>query len=73
MSPAIVLTAAAAPLLVSVLTKSRCCERGSISVRTLSTSRDSFEISANNLKAAANRVDNSAAEVEVALKRLRAA
>jgi hypothetical protein len=39
-------------------------------------SRDSFhkfEMSANNLKAAVTKVDNSAAAVEVALKRLLAA
>jgi hypothetical protein len=34
---------------------------------------DKFEMSANNLKAAAKKVDNSAAAVEVALKRLLAA
>jgi hypothetical protein len=44
-----------------------------MSVRAVSTAHESFEISANNLKAAANKVDNSAAEVEVALKGLRAA
>jgi hypothetical protein len=31
---------------------------------------DKFEMSANNLRAAAKKVDNSAAAVEVALKRL---
>jgi hypothetical protein len=39
----------------------------------MSTSRDSFDILAKNLKAAANKVDNSAAEVEIALEGLRAA
>jgi hypothetical protein len=73
MSPAIVLTAAAAALLVSALTKSRRRDRESISVRTMSTSHDPTDILANNLKAAANKVDNSAAEVEVALKGLMAA
>jgi hypothetical protein len=73
MSPAIVLTAAAAAVLVSALTKSRRRNREGMSVRTVSTAHDSFEILANNLKAAANKVDNSAAEVEVALKGLRAA
>ena len=34
---------------------------------------DKFEMSANNLKAAVNKVDNSAAAVEIALKRLKAA
>src|SRR5438874_8577832 len=34
---------------------------------------DKFELSANNLKAAAKKVDNSAAAVEVALKELMAA
>jgi hypothetical protein len=42
-------------------------------VRTVSTAHDSLEILANNVKAAAHKVDNSAAEVEVALKGLRAA
>jgi hypothetical protein len=74
MSPAIVLTAAAAALFVSALTKMRRRDRESISARTMSTSHDSsFDILANNLKAAANKVDNSAAEVEAALKGLRAA
>ena len=34
---------------------------------------DKFEMSADNLKAAVNKVDNSAAAVEIALKRLKAA
>ena len=34
---------------------------------------DKFEMSANNLKAAVNKVNNSAAAVEIALKRLKAA
>jgi hypothetical protein len=44
-----------------------------MSVRAVSTAHEPFEILANNLKAAANKVDNSAAEVEVALEGLRAA
>src|SRR4029077_19046697 len=35
--------------------------------------RDSFQVLTDNVKAAANKVDNSAAEVEVALKGLMAA
>jgi hypothetical protein len=73
MSPAIVVTAAAAALFVSALTKMRRRDRESLSTGTMSTSHDSFDILANNLKAAANKVDNSAAEVEIALKGLRAA
>jgi hypothetical protein len=73
MSPAIVLTAAAAALFVSALTKMRRRDRESISARTTSTRHASFDILADNLKAAANKVDNSAVEVEVALKGLRAA
>jgi hypothetical protein len=42
-------------------------------VRAVSTAAERIEILATNLKAAANKVDNSAAEVEVALKGLRAA
>jgi hypothetical protein len=72
MSPAIVLTAAAAAILVSVLANSRCRNREGMWVRGVSTAHE-HEILANNLKAAANKVDNSAAEVEVALKGLRAA
>ena len=71
MSPAIVLTAAAAAVLVSGLANARCLNREGI--RAVSTAHEPFEILANNLKAAANKVDNSAAEVEVALKGLRAA
>jgi len=73
MSPAIVLTAAAAAILVSVLANSRCRNREGMSVRGVSTAHEPFEILANNLKAAANKVDNSAAEVEVVLKGLRTA
>jgi hypothetical protein len=35
--------------------------------------RDSFQVLTDNVKATANKVDNSAAEVEVALKGLMAA
>jgi hypothetical protein len=73
MSPAIVFTAAAAALLVSALTKSRRRKREGMPVCTVSTAHDSLEMLANNLKAAANKVDNSAAKVEVALNGLRAA
>ena len=74
MSPAIVLTAGtAAAVLVSALTKSRRRNREGVSVRTVYAGRDPFEVLANNLKAAANEVDNSAARVEVALKPLIAA
>jgi hypothetical protein len=72
MSPAIVFTAAAAALLVSVR-KLRRRKREGMSVCTVSTAHDSGEILANNLKAAANKVDNSAEEVEVGLNGLRAA
>jgi hypothetical protein len=64
MSPATVLTAAA--VFVSALIKSR--RRNRAAVR-----RDSFEVLADNVKAAANEVENSAARVEVALRPLKAA
>jgi uncharacterized membrane protein YgcG len=74
MRPTIVFTAAAAALLVSALTKLRGRKRQGMSVCTVvSTADDSSEMLANNLKAAANKVDNSAGEVEVALNGLRAA
>jgi hypothetical protein len=66
MSPATVLTAAAAAVFVSALIKSR--RRNRAAVR-----RDSFEVLADNVKAAANEVENSAARVEVALRPLMAA
>ena len=69
MSPAIVVTAAAAAVVVSALTRRRNRE----GMRRFSTGHESFEVLANNLKAAAKQVDNSAAEVEVALKGLMAA
>jgi len=72
MSPAIVLTDAAA-ILVSALTKSRRRNREGVSVRKGYAGHDSFELLANNLKAATKKVDNSAARVEVALKPLMAA
>ena len=68
MSPVIVLTAAAAAVLVSALTKSRRRNREGVSVRKIY----SVEVLANNLKAAAKKVDNSAARVEAALKPLMA-
>jgi hypothetical protein len=72
MSPAIVLTAAAA-VFVSALIKSRRRNREGVSVRKVHAGRDSFEVLGNDLKAAAKKVDNSAARVEVALKPLMAA
>jgi glutamate formiminotransferase len=66
MSPALVLTAAGAVVFVSALTKAR--RRNRAAVR-----RDSFEALTDNVKAAANKVDTSAARVEVALKPLMAA
>jgi len=60
MSPAKVLSAAAA----MVLRRNR---------EGLSLRHDSFEPLANNLKTTTKKVDNSAAAVEVALKRLLAA
>ena len=66
MSPAIVLTAAAAALLVSALTKLRRRKGEGMPVCTVSNAH-SLEMLANNLKAAANKVDNSASEVELAL------
>jgi hypothetical protein len=73
MSPAIVLTAVAAAVLVSALTKSRRRNREGVSVGKVYAGRDSFEVVANNLKAATKKVDNSTARVEVALKPLMAA
>jgi hypothetical protein len=70
MPPAIVLAAA---VLVSALTKSRRRNRESVLGRKVYPSHDSFEVLANNLKAASKKVDNSAARVEVALKPLMAA
>jgi hypothetical protein len=73
MSPVIVLTAtAAAAVLVSALTKSRRRNREGVSVRKIYAGRDSVEVLANNVKAAAKKVDNSAARVEAALKPLMA-
>jgi hypothetical protein len=68
-----VLTAAAAAVLVSSLTKSSRRNRPDISARNVYEGRDSFEVLADNLKAAATKVDKSAARVEVALKPLMAA
>jgi hypothetical protein len=65
MSPALVLTAAGAAVFVSALTKLRW--------RNRAVRRDSFEVLTDNVKAAANKVDTSAATVEVALKPLMAA
>jgi hypothetical protein len=75
MSPEIVLTATAAAgaaVLVTALTKSRRRNREGVSVRKIYAGRDSVEVLANNLKAAAKKVDNSAARVEAALKPLMA-
>ena len=66
MNPTLMLTAAGAALFVSALTKSRWRNRAAVR-------RDSFQVLTDNVKAAANKVDNSAAEVEVALKGLIAA
>ena len=66
MSPATLLTAAAAAVFISALTKSRW--RNGAAMR-----RDSFEVLTDNVKAAAEKVDTSAARVEVALKPLIAA
>ena len=63
MSPATLLTAAAAAVFISALTKSRWRK----------PSCDSFEVLTDNVKAAANEVDTSAARVELALKPLMAA
>jgi len=65
MSPAIVLTAAAAAILVSVLANSRCRNREGMSVRGVSTAHEPFDLLANNMQAAANRLDDSAAEIEL--------
>jgi len=73
MSPTIVLSAAAAMVLVSALAKSKRRNREGMSLRRVSTGHDSFELLANNLKTTTKKVDNSAAAVEVALKRLLAA
>jgi LPS O-antigen subunit length determinant protein (WzzB/FepE family) len=68
MSRALVLTAAAAAaaVFVSALTKSRWRNRAAVR-------RASFEVLTDNVKAAANKVDTSAARVELALKPLMAA
>ena len=66
MNPTLMLTAAGAALFVSALTKSRWRNRAAVR-------RDSFQVLTDNVKAAANKVDNSAAEVEIALKGLMAA
>jgi hypothetical protein len=47
--------------------------REGVSVRKVYAGHESFEVLANNLKAASKKVDNSAARVEVALKPLMAA
>jgi hypothetical protein len=73
MSRAIVLTVAA--VLCGVLTKRGRRDHPRAPLDNYA-SRDSFEksqVSANNLKAAVKKVDNSAAAVEVALKGLMAA
>ena len=69
MSPAIVLTVAAAVLVIA-LTKWKRRNREHASVRRVYAGRDSVAVLANNLKAAAKKVENSAARVEVALKPL---
>jgi hypothetical protein len=66
MSPVLVLTAVGAAVFVSALTKSRWRNRAA-------GRRDSFELLTENVKAAANKVDTSAARVEAALKPLMAA
>jgi hypothetical protein len=66
MNPVLVLTTAAAAVFVSALARSRWRNRAAVR-------RDSFELLADNVKAAANKVDASAARVEVALKPLMAA
>ena len=70
MSPAIVLSDAAAMVLFSALAKSKRRNREGMSLRSVSTDHDSFELLANNLKTTTKEVDNSAAAVEVALKPL---
>jgi hypothetical protein len=72
MSPATVLTATAAAVLVSAFTKSRRRRHAGDSVWKVYAGRDSFDVLADNLKTAAKKVDNSAARVEVALKPLMA-
>jgi hypothetical protein len=74
MSRAIVLTAAAA-VLVSTLAKAGRRNRSGVTPRKDKDygGRDSFEVSAHNLKAAVKKVDKSAAKVDVALKALMAA
>jgi hypothetical protein len=62
MSPAIVLTAAAV-VLVTALTKSTRRNRARLTMQKAHGGRDSFEVLADNLKAAAKKVDNSAARV----------
>lgn len=72
MIQAIVVTVAAV-LCIALTKRGRPSAPG---LRKSYASRDSFdkfEMSANNLKAAVNKVDNSAAAVEIALKRLKAA
>jgi hypothetical protein len=66
MRPVLVITAAATAVFISALAKSRWRNRAAVR-------RDSFEVLTDNLKAAANKVDTSAARVEVALKPLMAA
>ena len=74
MSRAIVPTVAA--VLCSALTKRGRRDRSGAALDKVYASRESFEkfqVSADNLKAAVKKVDNSAAAVEVALKGLMAA
>jgi hypothetical protein len=66
MNPVLMLTAAAAAVFVSALGRSKWRNRAAVR-------RDSFEVLTDNVKAAANKVDTSAARVEVALKPLMAA
>jgi hypothetical protein len=66
MSRTLVLTAAGAALFVSALTTSRWRNRAAVR-------RDPFQVLTDNVKAAAEKVDTSAARVEVALKPLMAA
>jgi len=79
MIPTVVLTAAAAVFVSAALTKWKRQNREDVSVRKADVSvrkaygcRDSLDVMANNLKAAAKKVDNSAIRVEVALKPLMA-
>ena len=67
MIPTVVLTAAGAVFVSAALTNWKRQNRDDVLVR-----KDAAEVTANNLKAAAKKVENSAARVEVALKPLMA-